>query len=367
MERFAFNDPIPQKRLDALEVFIEYWVGPRWSKYGATDEQLEHLSIPAPLKRLYKFCFNWPGDKSQQWGIPLLSRQNVLLKLETTTASQNEIPRGLVHFASENQGVTSWATLVKGEDPPVYGLDYEWGSFYNSPDGHEHRRWTEISPSLTDFLIGFALYELCQAKWINIPPSFISHIQNHPEKITQLIDSVHGHPVKLNLFDEDILMFHWDWEKPETMVVAARDETTIKKLQQFAGLITGIIFIIFMDSKGVGIKWQFGFGADGSGSVISSKTPKFLSRDTIPAGSININEVVKIVEPHLSLEKSADCHTETKVNRVVVDYMMHLTQPSKCYLSNIKVKALFQKAINFVENPSPELQEQLKNGSPLDW
>ena len=231
MNKFSFNNPDSQKRFDTLEAFIEYWVGPRLVKYGATNEQLASLKIPYPLHRLYKFCFNWPADKSQQWGIPLLSRENVFKKLKSTTTSHYEIPQGLVHFASENQGVTSWATLIEGEDPPVYGLDYEWGRFYNSPDGKEHRRWTEIAPSLTDFIIGFVLYELCISKRVSIPISFLDRIKDQQEKKVRVTENVHGHPVDFYLFDEEFLVFRWDWDEPNTTMVAARNETVIAKLQ----------------------------------------------------------------------------------------------------------------------------------------
>lgn len=366
MTKFSFNDSNPNKRFDALEAFIKYWVGPRSPEFGATDEQIEQLKIPDPLRRLYKFCFNWPGDNSQQWGIPLLSRQNVLKRIQISDKSYHELPDGLVIFASDNQGVTSWATLVEGEDPPVYGLDYEWGAFYTSPDGQEHRRWTEISPSLTDFLIGFALHELCIANWISIPTSFINYTQKYPEKIVQLIDNVHGHPVKLNLFDDDILMFHWDWEKPETSIIAARNDVALERLQKFAGSILGVSLIAFTASEDVEIKWQLGFGADGSGSIVSSGNGKFLSRDAIAVGTINFDEIVKAVEPYLSFEKSADCNTETKVNRVVIDYMQRLSTLPRSYLPKASVKVLFQQAIDAIVNPSPELKEQLTISSPLD-
>lgn len=366
MKKFSFSDQDPEKRLEVLESFIEYWMGPRSPEFGATEKQLEHLKIPAPLHRLYEFCFNWPGENSQRWGIPLLSRQNVLKRIQTKDKSYHEVPQGLVLFASENQGVTSWATLDVGEDPAVYGLDYEWGTFYTSPDGKEHRRWTEISSSLTDFLIGFALHELCIAKWINIPTSFITHIQNQPEKIAPLVDNVHGHPVALYLYEEDVLVFRWDWEEPETTIIAARNDATIVKLQQFAGSILGVSLIAIMVSEDAEIKWQFGFGTDGSGSIISSGNRKFLSRDAIPVGSINFDEVVKVVESHLSFDKSADCHTETKVNRVVVDYMKRISTSARSYLPSTVVQGLFQQAIAAIENPSPQLQEQLKIGSPLD-
>jgi len=215
MEKLSFIDPYFQKRHDALEAFIEYWEGPRLLEYGATAEQLSNLNIPSPLQRLYKFCFNWPRENSLQNGIPLLSKQNVLYQKKTTDTSSYEMPDGLVLFASENQGVTSWATLEKGEDPPVFGLDYE-----------------EISSSLTDFLIMFTLMELCIASRIAHSNELIEYIKTKPEPTDKLVEYAMGDSSKVYLFEKDVLIVTWDWENPNSWIIGVRNTEAMERLQK---------------------------------------------------------------------------------------------------------------------------------------
>lgn len=239
MKDFSFDNPDTQKRLDALEKFIMSWEGPRSQEYGATDQQLNNLKIPVPLQRLYKFCYNWPRANSMHSGIPLLSVQNVMYQKKEGDTSYYEIPEGLSIFASENQGVTCWATLETGEDPPVYGLDYEFGESYCSPDGQKHIRWTEISSSLTDFLIGFSLMELCFAGRIKRTNELIEFIKKRKDSMTKLVEYALGDLWSVYLLDGNILVLLRDWENLNSWIVGVRDNDALVRLQKHLKIGSG--------------------------------------------------------------------------------------------------------------------------------
>src|SRR5918998_5674690 len=72
-------------RMDALCVFIEFWLGPRRSSYGESARALSERSLPMPLKRLYEFAGRWPHwehrGSIEAFAVPAFSHQDSLVVL----------------------------------------------------------------------------------------------------------------------------------------------------------------------------------------------------------------------------------------------------------------------------------------------
>ncbi|NEO85188.1 MAG: hypothetical protein F6J87_13205 [Spirulina sp. SIO3F2] len=128
--------------MDALEDFIEFWVGKRQPEYGVREART--LAIPQPLQRLHAFAGCWPHPK--YWR--LFSCQDHLIDVGYLKEQICEGSEKLI-FLSENQGVWSCATERQGQDPPVWMLDKVFGE-----------GWEIIHSSLSKFLVTYCLQEL---------------------------------------------------------------------------------------------------------------------------------------------------------------------------------------------------------------
>lgn len=365
MSHFAFNDPDPGKRLDALEAFVEHWMGPRLPEYGATPDQLDHLQLPVPLRRLYAFCFNWPREHGLPGGIPLLSIQNQMLLTQSTSEPQPGVPPGLLCFASENQGVTRWVTCFDGDDPPVYGLDYEEDEFYKSADGEVHERWFKIADSLTDFLVGFTLYELALANCIWQLTPLTELFQSQPDLLKPLVSHVHGYPREIYLYGDDLLVTRVpQWNKPPTWEMSPQDSKALAKLSQFEGTVVCAGFSLVEDDMPdtEPRKWHVSFNRDGSGGLASARSPRYLSRDSFPVGTLSIDSIVAQIEADGQTEPADEHQTAVTVKR---EFLQPVSGPTH-YLPASVIANLFRLAIDAIPDPSLELLEQLELGSPLE-
>ncbi len=371
MTTFAFNDLDSTKRLDALESFIEHWVGPRQPEYGASSAALDHLQLPTPLRRLYAFCFNWPREGALRNGIPLLSCQNRMLRLETTNEPQQEVPPTLLCFAISHQGVTQWATLFEGDDPPVYGLDYDNGDRYVSPDGVEHKRWGRITDSLTDFLISYVVYDFHCASPIWPLTPLVEKLQSAPEQMTLLAPTVLGYPGQILLYDDNVLVMKTPkWKEPDHWAFAVRNGAALAKLDRFAGRVTRAQFEIaeVEENETRARIWRFSVKQDGSGSFSSAQsTQHFLSRDKIPAGGVSIEAVAAEIEAHAVTEQSADFPVTVTVFPEEARRLEGLMPSRIMYLPRTTGGKLIQMVANAIDDPSLALLRQLELGSPLDW
>jgi hypothetical protein len=122
-------------RLSILRQLIEYWHGPIKSDYGILEHELQGKTFPLPLGWLYRLI----GKR-----LELLCWQNYIIKPEEYEADNT----GRSVFYNENQGVYSWATVVEGEDPPV------WGKFNGPTD-----TWTQEGTTLSECLIQVCIFE----------------------------------------------------------------------------------------------------------------------------------------------------------------------------------------------------------------
>lgn len=138
MFEFQASRSDPHQLMNVLERFTRWWFfAPHGEDTGVSDERLQQVDIPTPLKRLYSFAGVWPGGAWES----IFSHQDHLSPFEFLQERN-----GKLVFAWENQGVWRMATELTGADPPVYiAID----------DGPFQR----FSDSLSQFLVTFCLHE----------------------------------------------------------------------------------------------------------------------------------------------------------------------------------------------------------------
>lgn len=149
--RFALQSAGSAKeRMDELEKFILFWLGPRKPAYGESASALGLVSLPYPLCRLYGFAGQWPPHPHYANEPNVFCVQDYLIPLSGLEYSDD----GKLVFLVENQSCWTCATLTQGDDPPVWVAgDY----LYPNPDDGE---WHLITDSLSKFLVSFCLQEL---------------------------------------------------------------------------------------------------------------------------------------------------------------------------------------------------------------
>ncbi len=96
-----------EERLWVLQQLVAYWHEPIGPEDGFSEQVLERLSMPHPLRCWYR----WAGRRSD-----IMSGQNFLL-----APDQLRIKDGLLEFYAENQYCYQWGTHIGGDDPPVFG------------------------------------------------------------------------------------------------------------------------------------------------------------------------------------------------------------------------------------------------------
>lgn len=131
----------PDVRFATLQALVEFWHGPIGVADGLTEAALDGLHMPPMLKRWYR----WAGRRDD-----ILSGQNFLLSPDRL----RDADRRLL-FYTENQACYFWATLLDGDDPPVFGREDERDAW--QPEGmrlSEHL----ILAALLEAIIRFAPY-----------------------------------------------------------------------------------------------------------------------------------------------------------------------------------------------------------------
>jgi hypothetical protein len=130
------NDPV--HLLHSLKTFLRVWHDDLQDWYGIAPEKLAATPLPDPLRRLYTFAGNGPGENF--WCSPF-AHQDYLLPFELLYQSEDRL-----HFAGENQGCWTCCTALEGDDPPVWFRE-----------GNEN--WQLLEDTLAQFLVTLCLHE----------------------------------------------------------------------------------------------------------------------------------------------------------------------------------------------------------------
>jgi hypothetical protein len=120
-------------RFAILQTFVEYWYGPITPEDALPEEAIQHLRLPQPLRRWYR----WAGRRTEE-----MFRQNFLLP-----PTELEYVDERLLFYRENQNCYLWSTLPDGDDPMVFGRS------------SEENAWAVEGPRLTEHLIGAFVFE----------------------------------------------------------------------------------------------------------------------------------------------------------------------------------------------------------------
>ena len=96
-----------EDRFRILQQLVEYWHGPIGPQDAMQTSDLEYVPLPQPLRS----WFLWAGNRPE-----IMTGQNFLLRPQEIRMEDDHLL-----FYLENQGVYQWATLLKGDDPAVFG------------------------------------------------------------------------------------------------------------------------------------------------------------------------------------------------------------------------------------------------------
>jgi hypothetical protein len=147
-------DSTTDARMASLERFLERYLGPRRPEYGASENEVRSIQMPASLQRLFRFAGRWPGQTS--W-TPYANRfcvQDVLgAIIPKEYAPALQLMDNRLVFVWENQGVWVAATEPAGVDPPVW---------ITEKCSHREARqiWRQLEKPLSHFLVSFVLQEV---------------------------------------------------------------------------------------------------------------------------------------------------------------------------------------------------------------
>lgn len=296
----------PDERFDEFERFIEHWLGTRKVDYGVPADVLAALELPKPLRRFYAFLGNWPESP--------MCTQNVLRPAETL-ANQKGAAVGLVEFAVENQGVYRWATVAEGDDPPVYFAEH-WDDLpADAPFGdYPAPGWYDWDPSLTNFLIDYALTELALAPIPSVGIAWSSSLEHYVESsgahVVVLRRSAAGNPLSI-LVDGNYLLDgreHDRWR-----FCAARSADSAAALERFDGELDRLFFN-FGKSLPLGERtsrdWSIEVWATGAARVRHHPIDEWL-----PPKTVDVDALVALL--HYG-EKASDTRVRATIKKLGV-------------------------------------------------
>jgi hypothetical protein len=141
-------------RMAGLQEFLEVYLGPWRPEFGAPEDDVRSIDMPAPLQCFFRFAGRWPGHNPRT---PFESRfcmQDTLCAIRPKQyAPDLQFMDDLLVFVWENQGVWVAATERSGSDPPVWISE-------DCSHRNEVKKWRRLQNPLSHFLVSFALQEV---------------------------------------------------------------------------------------------------------------------------------------------------------------------------------------------------------------
>lgn len=140
--------------MSGLERFLERYIGPRQPLFGASDDEVRSIEMPAPLRRFFRFAGRWPGQPPHSPFANRFCGQDQLCSIgEKEYRPVLRYLDNLLVFVMENQGVWVAATERTGDDPPVWISE-------NCSHREARQVWRQLKNPLSHFLVSFVLQEL---------------------------------------------------------------------------------------------------------------------------------------------------------------------------------------------------------------
>lgn len=141
-------------RMTALEQLLQRYLGPRRPEFGESENELQSIEMPAPLRRFFRFAGRWPGHNPRAPYANRFCMQDTLCAIRKKEyAPTLQLMDNLLVFVWENQGVWVAATEPTGADPPVWISE-------NCSHRNAVNEWRQLEKPLSHFLVSFVLQEL---------------------------------------------------------------------------------------------------------------------------------------------------------------------------------------------------------------
>jgi hypothetical protein len=171
-------DSSTDARMDALERFLQRYLGPRRPEFGAPEDEVRSIDMPAPLQRLFRFAGRWPGQNPRSTFANRFCMQDTLCALRAKEhAPPLQLMDNLLVFVWENQGVWVAATERAGTDPPVWVSE-------NCSHRSEVKVWRQLENPLSHFLVSFILQELMfGSELLAVAPGALAKFEENGAKI----------------------------------------------------------------------------------------------------------------------------------------------------------------------------------------
>ena len=147
-------DSTTDARMTGLELFLERYLGARRPEFGASDDEVRSIEMPAALGRFFKFAGRWPGHNPQTPFVNRFCMQDMLCGIVGRGyAPALQVMDDRLVFVWENQGVWVAATEQADADPPVWISE-------NCSHREAVKEWRQLEKPLSHFLVSFVLQEV---------------------------------------------------------------------------------------------------------------------------------------------------------------------------------------------------------------
>ncbi len=151
---YLIEDADTRSRMDGLEAFLDFFIGPRQPEFGCDVSDVKHVEMPSVLERFFRFAGRWPGHNPATPYANCFCMQDTLCAIRKNVyAPTLEVMDELLIFVFENQGVWVAATEQSGVDPPVWISE-------NCSHREPIRQWNRLDNPLSHFLVSFVLQEV---------------------------------------------------------------------------------------------------------------------------------------------------------------------------------------------------------------
>ncbi|MFN3153353.1 hypothetical protein [Bremerella sp.] len=321
-----------RERMDALCEFIEFWLGTRQEEYSESMYDVESISLPMPLQRLYSFAGRWPGfDKrlEQPFVVGAFACQDSLRPLSQLKLSDT----GRVIFLDENQGCWVCSTLTEGDDPPVW-CD---GDFYLDDEPQQDEQM--VCESLSRFLVTFVLQEILLGSRVCLVDDGLSEqFEADKDQATIVWENgpyVYGSHAVFYLWNGVLVANLWG-----SYSFGANDEQAIAFLRQREGDVKKIGIHVWM-------AWRLEITLSGAGKIRYTEWPneeeatfadgtfdfsallEELAGSVEQQGDARKNPVLFLDREGQSCTEGKNMHNQQRVTQLFEYALAHVNQPNE--------------------------------------
>jgi hypothetical protein len=165
-------DSTTDARMSGLERFLERYLGPRRPVFGASEDEVRSVKMPAPLQRFFRFAGRWPGHNPLTPYAHRFCIQDTLAGIAAKEyAPALELMDNRLVFVWENQGVWVAATQPAGVDPPVWITE-------ECSHRDTQQVWRRCENPLSHFLVSFILQEVMfGSELVAVAPNALEKLQ----------------------------------------------------------------------------------------------------------------------------------------------------------------------------------------------